>query len=77
MGAAMGKAVTHRSCPNTECAMSGKVGNGNIVLHGYLKLERGRRRRYRGEACGKTFVSSVGTPYHRRCFRRELLVPCA
>ena len=52
--------------------MSGKAGKGNIVLHGFLRLKRGRRRRYRCEACGRTFVSSLGTPYHRlKCTRAE------
>ena len=41
--------------------MSGKAGKGNIVLHGFLRLKRGRRRRYRCKACGRTFVSSLGT----------------
>ena len=43
----MGRPVTDRLCPNVECAMSGKTGKGNIVLHGLLKLKRGRHRRYR------------------------------
>jgi len=52
--------------------MFGKLGKGNIVLHGFLKLNRGRRRRYRCEDCGRTFVSSVGTPYHRlKCTRAQ------
>jgi hypothetical protein len=42
--------------------MWGKVGEGNIRLHGFLKLERGRLRRCRGKSCGGTFVSSFGTP---------------
>ena len=68
----MGKAVTDCACPNAQCAMFGKIGKGNIVLHGFLKLKRGRRRRYRCEACGRTFVSSVGTPYHRlKCTRAQ------
>ena len=50
--------------------MFGKPGKGNIVLHGFLRLKRGRHRRYRCEACGGTFVSSVGTPYHRLRYTR-------
>jgi hypothetical protein len=43
----MNSAVVNRPCPNAQCAMWGKVGKGNIRLHGFLKLKRGRRRRYR------------------------------
>ena len=43
-----------------------------MAFHGFLKLKRGRRRRYRCEACRATFVSSVGTPYHRlKCTRAQ------
>ena len=35
----MGKAVTDRPCPNAQCAMFDKIGKGNIVLHGFLKLQ--------------------------------------
>jgi len=52
--------------------MFGKAGKDNIVLHGFLKLRRGRRRRYRCRSCGGTFVSSLGTPYHRlKCTRAQ------
>ena len=66
----MRKPVTDRACSDSQCAMFGKIGKGNIILHGFLKLKRGRRRRYRCEACDGTFVSSLGTPYHRlKCTR--------
>jgi len=42
----MGKAVKDRACPNTECGVFGTTGRGKIVLHGFLRLKRGRRRRY-------------------------------
>ena len=68
----MGKAVKDRACPNPQCAMFGKIGRGNVTLHGFLRLKRGRRRRYRCKACCATFVSSVGTPYHRlKCTRAQ------
>ena len=68
----MSMAVVNRSCPNAQGAMWGKVGRGNIRLHGFLKLKRGRRRRYRCESCGGTFISSLGTPYHRlKCTRAQ------
>ncbi len=58
----MGRPATDRPRPNAQCGMSGKIGRGNIVLHGFLRLKRGRRRRYQYEACGRTFVSSLGPP---------------
>ncbi len=58
----MNSAVVNRPCPNAQCVISGKAGKGNSVLHGFLKLKRGRRRRYRCEVCGRTSVSSFGTP---------------
>ena len=52
--------------------MFGKIDKGNVTFHGFLRLKRGRRRRYRCEACCTTFVSSVGTPYHRlKCTRAQ------
>jgi len=71
----MGKAVKGRACPNAQCAMWGEVGKGNIRLHGFLKLKRGRRRRYWCETCDRTFVSSVGTPPRWR--RATLQMPRA
>ena len=60
------------ACTNPECALRGRAGRGNVVRHGFLKLRRGRRRRYRCKACGKTFCSTQGTPYYRlQCTRRD------
>ena len=64
------RAVTDRCCPHPDCPMHRRFGAGNIVRHGFFKLKRGpRRRRYRCTACGRTFASSQGTPYHKlqRC----------
>jgi len=49
----MSRAVVNRPCPDAQCAMWGKLSKGNIRLHGFLKLKRARRRRYRCGACGK------------------------
>ncbi len=55
--------VARIACPNRECSKHGKVNRGNIALHGFSKLKRGRRRRYRCKACGKTFSATTGTAY--------------
>ncbi len=68
----MGKPVTDRACPDPQCAMFGKIGKGNVAFRGFLRLKRGRRRRCRCEACGATFVPSVGAPYHRlKCTKAQ------
>ncbi len=59
------KPIMNIACPNRECEHHGKLGRGNIVRHGYSKLKRGRRRRYRCTGCGRTFGSTTGTPYKR------------
>ena len=43
------------ACPNEPCELRGKLDDGNIVLHGFSKLKRGKRRRYRCTSCGNTF----------------------
>jgi transposase-like protein/IS1 family transposase len=48
----------------------GKVTAGRIVRHGFYRTKRGRRRRYRCQACGKTFCTSTETPYYRLQHRR-------
>ena len=53
------------ACANEQCSKHGKPDQGNIVLHGFSKLKRGRRRRYRCRVCGKTFGATSGTPYKR------------
>jgi transposase-like protein len=59
------KPVTNRACPNPDCASHAQFGKGNIVRHSFIRLRRGRRRRYRCKTCGRTFCSSTATPYHR------------
>src|SRR5438477_9350202 len=44
-------------CPNVECMARGKVGQGNIVIHGKA------RPRYRCKTCGKTFSAKEGTMF--------------
>ncbi len=66
------RGTTDRCCPNEECPHFGEQGKGNIVLHGFAKLKRGRRRRYRCTSCGRTFSSTMNTAYYRlQCTRRS------
>ncbi len=53
------------ACPNEQCSEQGMPDQGNIVLHGFSKVNWGRRRRYRCKECGKTFGATTGTPYKR------------
>jgi len=69
--------IQDRSCPNESCPDFDQAGQGNIVVHGFAKLQRDRRRRYRCTSCGKTFNSTRGTPYYGlQCSQRsfELVV---
>jgi transposase-like protein/IS1 family transposase len=59
------KVSRERCCLYTGCRHFGKPNHANIVRHGFTKTKHGRRRRYRCLACGKTFSSNTGTPYHR------------
>lgn len=62
----MSRNSTHAiACPNEQCSDHGKLGAGNIVLHGFSKVKWGKRRRYRCKECGKTFGATTGTPYKR------------
>src|SRR5215510_16298160 len=58
------------SCPNMHCSPSGKSVPGNIIRFGFYKTRWGKRRRYRCQACEKTFCSNTGTPYYRLQHRR-------
>jgi transposase-like protein/IS1 family transposase len=53
------------SCTNRDCPLAGKAAAGRVVGHGFYRTKWGRRRRYRCQACGKTFCTNTGTPYHR------------
>jgi IS1 family transposase/transposase-like protein len=48
----------------------GKARAGKIIRHGFYRTKWGRRRRFRCRACGKTFCTSIPTPYHRLQHRR-------
>jgi len=53
-------------CPNAACSKAGR-----IIRHGFYKTKSGKRRRYRCEACARTFCSTAGTPHHRLQHRRS------
>lgn len=42
-------------CPNESCSARGKIGAGNISIHGR------KRPRYKCHSCGKTFSARKGT----------------
>ena len=58
------------SCANRDCPLPEKAAAGRVVRHGFYRTKWGRRRRYRCQACGKTFCANTGTPYHRLQHRR-------
>jgi transposase-like protein len=47
--------ATKQFCPNLECKSSGKIGQGNIVVHSRARL------RYKCKTCGRTFSYRTGT----------------
>src|SRR6266480_6233636 len=44
-------------CPNAACIARGKIGQGNIVIHGR------KRPRYKCKTCGRTFSAKEGTMF--------------
>ena len=59
------KPLCYLACTNQQCRLHGHPGKGNIIRHSFIRLKRGRRRRYLCKTCGRTFCSSTGTPYYR------------
>ena len=53
------------ACPNNEREQHGRLGAGNVVLHGGSKVKGGRRPRYRCTACGKMFGARTSMPCQR------------
>src|SRR5215469_5550635 len=53
------------SLPNTHRPPSKNDGTAAIIRHGFYRTRWGKRRRYQCKSCGKTFCSTVGTPYYR------------
>jgi transposase-like protein len=49
--------VSEQFCPNLTCCARGKIGEGNIVVHGR------KRPRYKCKTCGRTFSAKTGTAF--------------
>src|SRR5438874_12676892 len=49
--------ASEQFCPNSACRARGKIGQGNIVVHGR------KRPRYTCKTCGRTLSAKVGTPF--------------
>lgn len=47
--------ASQQFCPNEACSARGKIGEGNIRIHGH------KRPRYRCQTCSKTFSARKGT----------------
>ena len=58
------------NCPNRSCQLSGRADAKCTIRFGFYTTRSGKRRRFRCRACGKTFCSNSGTPYHRLQHRR-------
>lgn len=50
-------------CPYLHCPKRGQ--SQQVIRFGFYRLKRGRRRRYRCGACGKTYGRTTHTLYHR------------
>ena len=57
-------------CAHGQRPLLGKASAGSLIRHGFYKTKSGIRCRFRCRACGKTFSSNSGTPYHRLQHRR-------
>ena len=49
--------ASEQFCPNSACRARGKIGQGNIVVHGR------KRPRYKCKTCGRTFSAKTGTTF--------------
>jgi len=49
--------ASEQFCPNSACRARGKIGQGNIVVHGR------KRPRYKCKTCGRTFSAKAGTSF--------------
>ena len=65
------KVLPNLSCPDPKCTIFGQFRKASIVRHGSFRLKRGRRRRFRYTACGRTSCSTAGTPDHRIPYARN------
>lgn len=54
-----------RLCPHADCPSHVAPARPRVVLHGRFRTRRGPRSRYLCRVCARTFVPTLGTPYHR------------
>ena len=53
-------------------------GKNHVIRHGFSKLKRSRRRRYRCRLCGRSFCTTTGSVYHRlQCSHNKFDLACA
>ena len=52
-------------CPNPHCAVQEAAAIHRVRRHGFYRLKRGRRRRYRCRNCDRTFSRTTHTPSYR------------
>ena len=52
-------------CPNATCAVQEAAAIHRVRRHGFYRLKRGRRRRYRCRNCDRTFSRTTHTSYYR------------
>ena len=54
-----------RRCPFPECPSNAGQVEPRVVRHSTYMTRRGRRRRMLCKVCGRTFSTTLGTPYYR------------
>jgi transposase-like protein/IS1 family transposase len=64
--------VKNVTCRNPDCVCPSEDQRGRVVPHGFYRTRSGKRRRYRCTTCGKTFSSTMDTPYFRLQHSRSM-----
>src|SRR5688572_12397179 len=54
-----------RHCPHADCPSHTTGAKPRVVRHSCFRTRLGLRRRMLCKICGRTFVSTLGTPYYR------------
>ena len=54
-----------RNCPHPDCPSHAPGSRPQVVRHSRFQTKRGARQRMLCKVCGRTFVSTLGTPYYR------------
>jgi transposase-like protein/IS1 family transposase len=54
-----------RSCPFEDCPAVAQPQRSRLIRHATLKTRRGPRLRWLCKHCGRSFVTTRSTPYHR------------